>query len=191
MLKPVEINSVLKSCRDWFVDFEVYIGTGLSEHLKAAFPIKPEDAIVIVDLDEDNVVHSVANDALVLRYNGRFFIPDTDKNDTKLAYKSEDWEESVKGWFLKETIQVTTLIKAGILRFTALVPSITLPAGAGAPEEAPKATEDTKEPTEDATETPDEPDEAKKTAPEELPDEEAREEEAEDDEELTEEDMVL
>lgn len=141
-----DLNRLLKSSAE-FVDFELYLATGLENSLADQLGLSAEEVMCVVQLDEEPI-KSLEGDFLVLSYSGRIYPPSVDKEGSPL--KDPDFEGAVEEFFKKEKIEFSFL-ETEILSFTCSLPSVFM----GVPKEsAPAGDQANQDSTDTQTEKP-------------------------------------
>lgn len=131
----MSINDFVKLNQDAFTPYELWLTDELTDYLVAKRDLDKTSTSVVIDLDEDNPVYGYRDDNIFLRFNGRFYIPNEDKNIKRLNLKPDQWIELFKEWFKEHEIEVVIDEKAtDLIKFTAIVSCLTMPEEAASDE---------------------------------------------------------
>jgi len=148
----MSLNDFVKVHQESFISYELWLIDELTEYLVAKRDLEKPSVSIIIDIDSENPVHSV-DDALVnFRFNGRFYIPVSDKKDRALNLTSDQWIELLQTWFAENELKVVIGEKAAdFVKFTVIMSVLELPEQTASEDEG-----DSKE-SEAPAETPTEP----------------------------------
>jgi len=150
--QPITLTHFIDIHREEFVKFELWISEELTQHLIEAHNLDPAFTTVVVDMDEEEPVGKSVDSIVLLRLNGRFYMPLKDKQGVDLELTAEKWIESAKGWFDENEVEVTFDEDSNdLIKFTAFVPGVELPET-----EEPAAEEGAEEPADEGEEAADE-----------------------------------
>ena len=126
--EPYDLNNFISIHQEEFVRFELWIADELTKFIAQEQNLNAKYAAVIVDLDEVEPVARIDGDQILLRYNGRFFIPREDKDGNEISIPPDEWNTLFKTWFEENESEVSFNEEAkDLVKFTSLVPSLTIP----------------------------------------------------------------
>lgn len=148
------LNHFVDTHREEFVKYELWVSEELTQHLIEAHNLDPAFTTVIVDMDEEEPVGKSVDGVVLVRLNGRFYIPQKDKQGVDLEMTPEDWYESAAEWFEENGVEVTLDEDSDeLIKFTSFVGAVELPEPEAAAEE-PEGDEPADESGEGAEEEP-------------------------------------
>jgi len=182
----IPFNDYVNAHREEFTPFEIWIVDELTDHLVNKLDLDREYTSVVIDTDEENPVDKITDSKVMIRLNGRFYLPKEDRNGKELTETTSQWADIAKEWF--EGVEVEVTFDDGsedLLKFTAMVPAIEIEGISAGEEEVAPESEETPpegEGTEEGGETPPE-EEAPPEGEEEAPTDETEEETPEETEE--------
>jgi len=124
----VSLNDFVNMHREAFTPYELWLTDDLTNYLVAKHDLNESYTSIVIDVDEKNPIHSIKDNYVQLRFNGRFYIPVEDKNSKSLILKPEQWVELFKKWFDDQKLEVVIKDTAtDFIKFTAIIPVLELP----------------------------------------------------------------
>jgi hypothetical protein len=124
----MSLNDFVKIHQESFISYELWLIDGLTEYLVAKRDLNKPSVSVIIDIDSENPVHSVDNNSVKFRFNGRFYIPVSDKQNQSVTMTSDQWVELLQQWFDENEVEVVIGEKAtDFVKFTAIMSVLELP----------------------------------------------------------------
>lgn len=124
----VSLNDFVKVHQESFISFELWLTDELTEYLVAKRNLDKSYVAIVIDIDMENPVYGLENNFVQFRFNGRFHIPVSDKDENTLELKPEQWVELIKQWFDENELNVVIGEKAAdFVKFTVIMPVMELP----------------------------------------------------------------
>lgn len=190
----ITLNDFVKLNQDTFTPYELWLTDELTDYLIAKRNLEKSYTSIVIDLDEDAPVYGFKDNNILLRFNGRFYIPVEDKNLNHLELRPEQWVELCQDWFKDQDIEVIFDEKAmDVIKFTAIISCLEMPEEAESSEgetpegETPEGESEESGTSEEKDEEPlESPEETGKESSEETSEEPTEPESEESDEELKE-----
>lgn len=138
------LQEIVLTARSKFAGIEISFSSALSKIIAGALGYSEKSILCSAELDDINPVYGIAEDgiSILLRYNSRAIIPETDQNKVPIANAVEITKKSVEEFFSENGIEGLVEIADSLLKITFFYPSILLPKEIIKSEEKPQ--EDTK-----------------------------------------------
>ena len=136
----IPFQDFVNAHKEEFTPFELWLVDELTEHLVNKLDLDKSFTSIVVDTDEENPVGKVNGNEILIRLDGRFYLPTEDRTGKAIALSSEEWVDTAKAWFDEVELEVSFDTESTtLLKFTVFVPALELPEGAtgGEAEEAP------------------------------------------------------
>lgn len=129
--EAIDLNDLLKRSAE-FVDFELYLSTGVENSLAEQLGLSADEVMCVVQLD-DSPIKEIENKLLTLSYSGRVYPPSVDKDGEPLV--DPDYKGALEAFFKEEGIDFA-LSETEVLSFTCSLPSAFLGVSGEEPEDA-------------------------------------------------------
>ena len=141
----IPFQDFVNAHKEEFTPFELWLVDELTEHLVNKLDLDKSFTSIVVDTDEENPVGKVTGNEILIRLDGRFYLPTEDRTGKAIALSSEEWADTAKAWFDEVELEVSFDTEStNLLKFTVFVPALELPegtAGGEAEEVAPEGEE--------------------------------------------------
>jgi hypothetical protein len=124
----ISLNDFVKIQQESFISQELWLTDGITEYLVAKRDLEKPYVSLVIDIDQENPVYGIKDNSVQFRFNGRFHIPVSDKEDQALELTSEQWVELLQQWFDENGVEVVIGEKAiDFIKFTAIMSVLELP----------------------------------------------------------------
>jgi len=143
----IPFQDFVNAHKEEFTPFELWVVDELTDHLVNKLDLDKSFTSIVVDADEENPVGKITDSEVLIRLNGRFYLPTEDRTGKTITLSTQEWAALAKEWFTEVDLTADFNTEStDLLKFTVFVPALGLPEGV--------ATEATEEVTPESEETP-------------------------------------